>query len=160
MFTWIFHSYSENRLFISKVEAAALSELYPPFILQESSIRWLYLILGMNLTGYFLYAKFVSADTTTFQLGRFWLSSRPGSIRCLLPLSLGYFWQVYFKVCKTHVQWKQLFFRAGWWNPCLSLAANSLICSWSVTSPLPTADRWLSLAPSEVVVFSIHPSRS
>lgn len=160
MFTWIFHNYSENRLFISKAEAVALSELCPPFILQLSSILWLCFILGRSLTEYFQYEKFVSADTTMIQLGRFWLSPHPGSIHRLLPLSSGYFWQVYFKVCKIHVQWKQLCFRAVWWNPCLSLAANSLICSWSVTSSSSTANRWLSLTPSEVVVFSIHRSWS
>lgn len=38
MFTWIFHSYSENRLFISQAQAGTLSELWPFFMLQESSI--------------------------------------------------------------------------------------------------------------------------
>lgn len=86
MCTWIFHSYSNNRLLISNALAETLPELWLFLILKEPSILRLIPISGRDLTVCFLYEKCVSSPIIMVQLGGFWPPACPRSIYCLLPV--------------------------------------------------------------------------
>lgn len=81
MFTWIFHSYSENRLFISRAQAETLSELQTFFYITRilHSVANPFFRKGLTTC-----LNFTSTAKILVQLEGFWLSPRPKSIDSLL----------------------------------------------------------------------------